>query len=771
MESIIVRGAYENNLKHIDVEIPLGAFTCVIGCSGSGKSSLVFETIYAESQRSFFDGMTGNLYGQKLLNRPKVGVIENLHPALNISQSYYNVNPRSTVGTVSEISYYLRSLFSLLNPGSHENMFSSNNPKAYCQNCFGLGVETVVSEALLIPDKEKTLRDGAILYFKGSPESKEQKTLEALCDYFDIDIDKKLSDLKKKELNQLLYSNEDAMCKISFKDGRKRKQIKIFIRGAIADIKEKMSQIDFSNTPVMYSKYMEDVPCHVCNGSKLKKDVLEYKINKLNYNEIESMELTALEAWLRNFDYKELTPSKRDAVSQVVKGMLIRISSLIQLSLGYLCLNRTVPSLSGGERQRIRIANQLNCSLMGLIYILDEPCKGLHFRDITHIIKATRNLINNGNTVIAIEHNKQYISSSDNIIELGPVGGPDGGYLIKSGRKRPSNYRPIVSFKDTKKSNKYFELRGINFRNIKEQNARIPLGKVTCITGVSGSGKSSFTKVISTCIDRKTNFHCDTLVGGESIKKVIVVNQSPIGKNPRSTIVSYLSIYDEIRTLFSQTDTAKKERLSTSSFSMNVKGGRCECCQGTGLQKIELNYLPNLYIVCPECEGKRFHPEILSVRYKGKNIQEILDTPISDIVALFSEQKKIFFVLDSMVKLGLGYLKLGQMSMNLSGGEAQRIKLARALGIPSNGQNLYIFDEPTSGLSDVDICKFVKNLSFLQDNQETIIIIEHNVEFISKVSDYIIDFGLLGGDKGGKIVAQGVPVDVFENNKSSLFNL
>ena len=564
MEKIVIKDAYENNLKHISLELPLNAFTCVTGCSGCGKSSLVFDTIYAESQRGFLEGMTGNLYGQKLMNKPKVRSIENLRPALNISQNYYNVNPRSTIGTTTEISYYLRSLFSIVNSGKDctisESMFSSNNPKSFCINCSGIGIETVVSESLLIPDKEKTLIDGAILFFKGSSESKEQKYLEALCEHYGIDINKKISELSKKEFYQLLYSDEKIKYKISYKEGKRRKQHNVFLQGAVLAIIERVEKADNSLLSVVYSKYMEDVPCHVCGGAKLRKEILEFRINGLNYYEVESMELTTLNSWLKEFDYDSILQSKRELVSQLISSIITKVGSLIQLNVGYLCLNRAIPSLSGGERQRIRIATQLTCSLKGMIYILDEPCKGLHYRDITSVIKATRNLIDKENTVIAIEHNKRYISSADNIIELGPVGGPLGGYIIDT-KNKSSDYKYNLSFKEVRNFEQYIELNNVNFRNIKNQNIRIPIGGITCITGVSGSGKSTLISVISKCFERKTNVFCDYFRGTSLIKKVIEVNQSPIGKTPRSTVVSYLEIYDEIRTLFSKTDSAKKMKL------------------------------------------------------------------------------------------------------------------------------------------------------------------------------------------------------------------
>ena len=775
MEKIIIKNAYENNLKHINLDIPLNAFTCVTGCSGCGKSSLVFDTIYAESQRGFLEGMTGNIYGQKLMNKPKVEVIENLRPALNISQNYYNLNPRSTIGTATEISYYLRSLFAILNSSRNykitENYFSSNNPKSFCPHCSGLGVETVVSKSLLISDETKTLKDGAIAFFKGGPESKEQKYLAALCEHYNIDINKKVSELTEKELYYLLYSDDKIKFKLSYKEGKRRKQHYVFLQGAVSAIMERITQTDKTISTTVYSKYMEDVPCHVCGGTKLRKEILVYKINGLNYYEVENMELASLNAWLMSFNYDKILKTKTELVSQLINSMLRKINSLIQLNVGYLCLNRTIPSLSGGERQRIRIATQLNCPLKGLLYIFDEPCKGLHYKDIKSIIQSTKELIKKNNTVIAIEHNKQYIACADNVIELGPVGGLKGGYIVDI-RKEKSSYDYRLEFKHVEEKNKKFiTISNINFRNINHQDVRIPIGAITCVTGVSGSGKTTLTSVIFECIKRKTPVYCEIFDSDNSIKRVLRVNQAPIGKTPRSTIVSYLEIYDEIRSLFAKTDTAKKLKIAASSFSMNVKGGRCECCQGTGLQKIELNYLPSSYITCPECNGKRFVDRILSVTYKGRNIQEVLETPIDVIIEMFKDSSKVYSVLTNIIELGLGYLKLGQMSMNLSGGEAQRIKLAKALGTSSTGHNLYIFDEPTSGLSDVDIKRFENILLALNKNNDTIIIVEHNIEFIARIADYIIDFGNVGGNAGGRITVQGFPKDVFNCSKASLFRL
>ncbi len=774
MEKIIIKDAHENNLKHLNIEIPLNEFTCVTGCSGCGKSSLVFDTLYAESQRGFLEGMTGNIYNQKLMNKPKVRSIENLRPALNISQNYYNVNPRSTVGTITEISYYLRTLFSLLNSETKENVpeniFSANNPKSFCSNCNGLGVEATVSADLLIPDPEKSLREGAILYFKGGPESKEQKCLEAVCDNYGIDIDKKYSKLTKKEINALLYTDEVTRVKISYKEGKRKKQHIVSLQGVVPMIEKQISSTDSTIQNSPYSKYVATSVCHICHGAKLGEKSLKYTVGGLNYFEVESMEIQTLLSWLKNFKDKRGDKNKKILVDQLKESITQKLEALENLNLGYLCLNRSIPSLSGGERQRVRIATQLTCSLKGLIYILDEPCKGLHYRDITHIVDATKRLIQNGNTVIAIEHNKQYISEADYHIELGPVGGPKGGYLISaSSQKKEKTIKK--QFKDLAEYTEYVRIENICYRNIEKQNAQFPIGGITCITGVSGSGKSSFAIAIDETLNKNTAKKYGDIYGAESLKRIIKVNQSPIGKTPRSTVVSYLEIFDEIRNLFSKTSDAKKMKLSPSMFSMNVKGGRCECCQGTGLQRIELNYLPSTYITCPECEGRRFNDEILSVTYQGKNILEVLDSPIDTIIDLFRDNKKVYSVLESMIGLGLGYLTLGQMSMNLSGGEAQRIKLAKALGASSGGNSLYILDEPTSGLNEVDINKFVEVLFSLQNKGETILIIEHNIEFIAKVADYIIDFGIYGGVQGGKIMAQGYSKEVFGNKFSSLYKI
>lgn len=767
---IVIRDAYENNLKHIDVQVPLNAFTCVTGCSGCGKSSLVFDTIYAESQRGFWEGFAGSFYNQKLMDKPKVGSIENLRPALNISQNYYNVNPRSSVGTVTEISYYLRSLFAVVNSDDKhsvkEGCFSSNNPTSFCPHCMGLGVENTVSVQRLIPDEQKRLEEGGILFYKGGVGGKEYNMLQAFCEHYGIDIAKRVCDLSAHEKDLLLNSVEKVRYKLSYREGRRRKTHYVFLQGVVPAINEKIKSM--GGQSAVYAKYMEEVPCSVCGGSKLSTDILKYEVDGLNYFEVESLELSDLAAWFRDINLSKIPNGARVAAEQLIEIIQKRLRPLIKLDVGYLSLGRTIPSLSGGERQRIRIASQLNCTLQGILYILDEPCKGLHFRDVKNIVAATQSLVNNGNTVVAIEHNKQYIDAADHVIELGPVGGPKGGYLVSQGRRKLSKCLGNT-FKEGRVFREYIELIGICFRNIKDQAAKVPKGGICCVVGVSGSGKSSFAAVLRQCVDQKNAIHCKTASGVQLFKRVVSVNQSPIGKTPRSTIASYLEIFDDIRELFAMTNFAKKKKLAASDFSVNVKGGRCECCQGTGLQKIELTYLPSLYVKCPSCNGRRYSSEILLATYGGLNIQEVLDSPIEDIVEIFVKNERIHVALKNMMRLGLGYLKLGQMSMNLSGGEAQRIKLAKALSVSSTGNNLYILDEPTSGLNDADIARFEDVLKLINENHETIVIVEHNVGFVARMADFVIDFGIRGGKDGGRIVAQGLTGDVFRTKESSLF--
>lgn len=775
-ENIIIVNATEHNLKNISVKIPLEAFTCVTGVSGCGKSSLVYDTIYAESQREFLEGISGNLYGQKLMDKPAVGDIENLRPALNVAQSYYNYNPRSTVGTLTDISHYLRTLFALAisnKEGEYysENFFSSNNPESCCPKCKGLGEEYYVSEKLVVPDPNKSLKKGAIIPYKGKSTSVEVRLLEAICDEYGIDQNTPFNKLSKNERDILLYREKEEIFHLRFKTPKGRLKDKdIRSKGIVAELNEQLNYIDIPSTFAAISKYLAKRECSCCQGTRLKPEVLDKRICGRNIADVESLTMPEFCDWIDSVVNEYHGKNITYQISQLAGQMKKRAGKMQELHIGYISLDRTIPSLSGGEVQRIRIANQLNCSLRGLLYILDEPCRGLHIRDISGIAQATEELVKNQNTVIAIEHNKQYISHADKIIELGPAGGPKGGYIISEGKTK-ENLSYSIHFKPEIKYDNFLRFKEINYHNIHGINASFPIGALTCVTGISGSGKSSFMDVVEDCFNPRGEELVEDVEGLDKISKVVKVNQQPIGKTPRSTVISYLEIYDTIRNIYANEPKAVELGLTASDFSMNVAGGRCECCQGTGYQKIVLTYLPDSFVKCPECNGKRFNDTVLSVKHKGLSITDVLDSSVEDIITIFDDTPSVYEILSCMIKIGLGYVKLGQMSMNLSGGEAQRIKLAKALGSKTSGRNLYLLDEPTSGLSDVDISKLSNILAELCNGGETLLIIEHNIEFVANNADYVLDFGNYAGEKGGKIVSCGTAKEVFNDKNSSWYRI
>ncbi len=773
-ENISVINAYENNLKGISVDIPIGAFTCVTGPSGCGKSSLVFDTIYAESQRNFLESMSGNLYGQKLMDKPKVERIDNLKPALNVSQNYYNVNPRSTVGTVTDISYYLRTLYALVysqeeNISVDMNYFSANNPSSCCERCEGTGEEFTVIEDLVIPDKSKTLSNGGILFFKGSKTSLEYKTLLALCDYKGIDINKSVKDLTRSEREFLLYRKDDIVLPLKYKtpSGKYRSK-SIRIKGAMQELYEKAEKADKPSIYASISRFLGKKECSVCNGKKLRKRILDFRICEMNISDVEELPLSKIGGWCSAVKKKYKKKTYSCQMIQLVEDISHRVNLLVELSLGYLSLDRSIPSLSGGEVQRIRIASQLGCSLNGIVYILDEPCKGLHYKNVDSIINATHELIYKGNTVVAIEHNKRFISEADKIIEIGPCGGKDGGYLISSESPR-KRYKISIKTKPKKIFTDFFHVEDIKYHNLNGIAVNIPIAGITCVTGVSGAGKSSLVSVVAQSYSKGIPLNCRKITSQNKIKHVLQVDQQPIGKTPRSTVVSYLGIYDLIRDMFAGLDISEKKGLSASHFSMNVSGGRCEECQGTGKKKIEFQYLAESFIECPACKGKRFSNDVLEVKYNGYNINDVLNMSIDDAIDVLEGNEKIVLMLKCMIEIGLGYLSLGQMSMNLSGGEAQRIKLAKALGSKSNSNAMYFLDEPSSGLNEKDIDMLAHILLYLVDNGETIIMVEHNIEFIAKVADYIIDLGSYAGENGGNTVFEGYLQDIIKNKDSSWY--
>jgi len=769
MESIQVRGAREHNLRGIDVDIPLGKLTCVTGVSGCGKSSLVHDTLYAESQRMFLEGLSGNDMGQQLMKAPDVDSIDNLRPSLNVSQSYYNFNPRSTVGTVTEVSHGLRSLFALVVSWEtgirlDDAFFSRNNPSSWCPKCQGTGEGYAISLERLVPDPTKRLSVGAILYYKGGKSSPERKTLLAVCEKLGIDPESRFCDLNEDQVVALLNRTSPLELSIRYKNPRGTyRQRKVTSRGVLVELEERLRDVDTPSTLASISKYLERVPCKACGGSGLNAQAAAHKVCGITMGDAEQASLEELLEWTGTVNNAYANSSISKPVGTLCERISRRLERLVELKVGYLSLSRKVPTLSGGESQRVRIANQLSCSLNGLVYILDEPCRGLHPRDAESIISATRELVSRDNTVVAIEHDHRFISRADWEIRLGPQGGPNGGNVMRMGEPRRQS-DTIISRRKPTKARDTLTLDHLSQNNVRGVSVRLPLGVVTAITGVSGSGKSSLLVAMQQSVDTMVS---DKTVPRSKVGSVHLVNQKPIGKTPRSTVASYLGTMDEIRKSFAETEDAKGLGLGPSAFSLNVSGGRCETCQGTGLEKVSYRYLPDTYIECPECHGKRFSDEVLSVKVWDMSITDVLDTPIEELVGRIPSDSAAREMLDCVRRIGLGYLTLGQTSMSLSGGEAQRIKLAKALGKAGAGKGLYFLDEPTSGLEREDARLLTEALLSLTSNGATVVFTEHDPAFIEETADYVIDLGTIAGNNGGIIACSGSPAEVFANPKSS----
>lgn len=769
MGSIQVRGAREHNLRGIDVDIPLGKLTCVTGVSGCGKSSLVHDTLYAESQRMFLEGLSGNGMGQQLMKAPDVDSIHNLRPSLNVSQSYYNFNPRSTVGTVTEVSHRLRSLFALVASWEtghrlDDAFFSRNNPSSWCPECQGTGERYAISLNKLIPDRTKKLSSGAILYYKGGKSSPERKTLLAICERFGVNPDARFCDLDDDQIDLLLNRTTALELSIRYKNPRGAyRERKIISRGVLVELEEKLKDVDTPSTLASISKYLEHVPCKACCGSGLNAQARSRTVCGSTIGDAERTNLAELLQWIKTVRFAYVDSPISKPVSTLCDRILRRLGRLVELKVGYLNLSRKVPTLSGGESQRVRIANQLSCSLNGLVYILDEPCRGLHPRDAESVISATKELVARDNTVVAIEHNPVFLSRSDWEIRLGPLGGPNGGSVMRIGEPQeqlsvPSAYRVPARPCDV------LSLDHLSQNNVRDVSVHLPLGVVTAITGVSGSGKSSLLAAMQETVDSMIS---DKSVPRSRVSCAHLVNQRPIGKTPRSTIASYLGTMDEIRKAFAETKDARILGLGPSSFSLNVSGGRCETCQGTGLEKVSYRYLPDTYIECPECHGRRFSDEVLTVRVWGMTVTDALDTPIEELVERIPTDSAMHEMLDCVRKIGLGYLALGQTSMSLSGGEAQRIKLAKALGRPGSGKGIYFLDEPTSGLEREDARVLAEAILSLTSGGATVVLTEHSPRFIEEVADHVIDLGAVAGRDGGRIACTGTPAEVFANPQSS----
>ena len=771
MKEIIIRNATENNLKGIDVEIPYYKMTVVTGNSGSGKSSLVYDTIYAESQRLMSESLIENTFGMKLLDKPHVGSIENLCPAISICQNSYNFNPNSTVGSYTDIADNIRRIFAIVGRISTGILFvardfSSLQSKFRCPICEGTGKRLYISDDKIIPDGRIRLSEGGITYFSGSKNSYEMRLLAMICERHGIDIDSKVNDLSSDKLSVFLNGDGEKYA-VKFERGSKKNcQHTIIFNGVRGILGEQYKKIHSPMIQKQLSKYLDEGVCDTCHGRQFLDTVLDIKVCDTNVNEVFEMELSSLLNWCEKVDNNYKKGEEYCAIYDLLQSVRKDIYAIEALDIGYLTLLRSIPTLSGGEYQRLRLARQVSGALAEILYILDEPCKGLHRLDVWKIEKVIKNLIKKGNTVLSIEHNQHFIKQADNVITIGPGSGPNGGKIVPN--EKIAEYKIEIK-KKIRRSKDYLSFEGINKNNIHNEKCKIPLGSITCITGVSGSGKSTLAHdIIYESLSHGRSIGCKKNDFPSGRGKIYYVRQSPIGKNARSSVISYLKIYDEIRNIFSNVKV-KNKKYKSSFFSTNVSGGRCEKCLGSGKIQIDSKFFSDTFIKCEECNGTGFMPEILEVRYNGKNIHDVLEMSVADALEFFIDNKKIKTMLSCLTQLGLDYIKLGQLSKDLSGGESQRLKLAKALGEDTGKNNIYILDEPTSGLSEHDI----DNISNVIDNivleNGTVIIIDHNPTFISKNADYIIDFGFVGGKEGGKILDQGYIDEIFQRGKASIW--
>lgn len=921
--NIYIKGAREHNLKNIDVEIPRDKLVVITGLSGSGKSSLAFDTIYAEGQRRYVESLSA--YARQFLGqmeKPDVDYIEGLSPAISIDQKTTSKNPRSTVGTVTEIYDYLRLLYArigiphcpkcgkriaqqtvdqmvdsifalgegtkvqilapvvrgrkgeyvkliddikkagfiraridgvivdlseqeaamdknkkhnieivvdriiirndvrarltdsietalnlsggllLVDIQNHDailfsqnyacpecgismeeltpRMFSFNNPFGACPVCSGLGTLLKMDPDLVIPDRTKSLAEGAIAVLGWNPENEDSYArmyLEALAKHYGFSLDTPVEKLPQRIMDIILYGTKGEKIKIHYDKEYGKGSFTSAFEGVISSMERRYKETQSDAMKQYYEEFMSSNPCPECNGARLKKESLSVKINNKNIYEAASMPVNQS---LEFFSNLQLTDREKLIAHQILKEINARLGFLVDVGLDYLSLSRSAGTLSGGESQRIRLATQIGSGLMGVLYILDEPSIGLHQRDNERLLKTLKRLRDLGNTLIVVEHDEDTMYAADHIIDMGPGAGAHGGEIVAEGTVEDikMNERSITGmYLSGRKSipvpenrrqpnGKWVEIIGARENNLKNIDVKIPLGVLTCITGVSGSGKSSLINEIlykglafQLNGSKKRPGDHDRIIGTEFLDKVIDIDQSPIGRTPRSNPATYTGVFDHIRELFSATSEAKMKGYKSGRFSFNVKGGRCEACSGDGIIKIEMHFLPDIYVPCEVCKGKRYNRETLEVKYKGKSIADVLDMTVEDALEFFKNIPRIQKKLQTLYDVGLGYIKLGQSSTTLSGGEAQRVKLATELSKRSTGKTLYILDEPTTGLHIADVHRLVDILHRLVDAGNTVVVIEHNLDVI-KTADYIIDMGPEGGDKGGTIVAAGTPEQI-----------
>ena len=919
MDKIIVKGARENNLKNVSIELPKNKLIVMTGVSGSGKSSLAFDIIYAEGQRRYVESLSA--YARQFLGgteKPDVDSIEGLSPAISIDQKTTSKNPRSTVGTVTEIYDYLRLLFArvgipycpnhnipitsqsieemtnkllehdmgtklvIMAPvvhgekGTHKDLlddlrkqgfvrvringemhdlteeinleknkksnievivdrivlkdgirsrlfeslevatklskgkvvvdflgdkevvysedfacpycdfslpeleprlFSFNAPYGACPECKGLGIKLKIDPDLVIPDKSKSLKDGAIVTLGDDTDSIYYKRLECMCKYYKISTSKPFKKLTEREKDLILYGSDELIYfNYKSKSGNVTNQTDYY-EGIINNLERRYMETSSSWIREWLEKYMIEQTCEVCGGARLADNVLSVKVGRKNIYEVTQMSVKELIAF---FDKLKLSEEKMQIADLILKEIKSRLSFLKNVGLEYLTLARSAGTLSGGEAQRIRLATQIGSRLTGVLYVLDEPSIGLHQRDNDRLINSLLEMRDLGNTLIVVEHDTDTMLAADYLVDVGPEAGDRGGKIVAAGTPgevmkcddsitgRYLSRKECIEVPKTRRkgTGKFITIKGARENNLKNIDVKIPLGTFTCVTGVSGSGKSSLINEILVKATSSTLYKSkvkpgkhNKILGLNNIDKLVDISQSPIGRTPRSNPATYTGVFDDIRELFTSTKEAKMYGFEKNRFSFNVKGGRCEACRGDGVKKIEMHFLPDVYVPCEVCHGTRYNRETLNIYYKEKNIADVLDMRVSEALEFFSNVPKIKNKLQVLEDVGLGYIKLGQSAPTLSGGEAERVKLAKELQKKPTGKTLYVLDEPTTGLHSADIKKLLAILQKIVDNKDTVLVIEHNLDVI-KCADYIIDLGPEGGDLGGSVVATGTPEEI-----------